>query len=377
MITKINYFKILVAATALMTGAVVTAQKSILINFEDPAKASEWLLEGNTATLNNVDLATARSGAKTAQISGFNRNTGFHFKNTVRHIVVQPGEYIHTRVFFGSSQDGAQAAPTYSSSISSPTPGSWKNAVAGEVSVAVIDNTERANSDSNPLQVYPRLRMKPGADFASNVLYFDDCVLYTDANPKIDNDAPLAASGLSANGNTLSWTEGTDDKSGIDSTLILRSKNTSATAPVLTPYTAYSAAGLPVGIASVGDWTVIGTVAMGTVSYTDTGSDAGTSYKYAVVHKDLAYNYSDAVTVDVTGTLTNITDALEETFNCFGTEGGIELNNLPLGEELSIHNSAGVQVYAKTLGSSQLFVDLPKGMYIVRVDEATSKVIVK
>lgn len=373
MIGKFTFLKTFMAGTALWVGASAFAQTSIAIDFEDASQVSNWVAEVPADVPNltfgaTVGTSSARSGTNVLKLTGFIRNSGFHIKNTVDYIVVQPDANIHALVYGGASLAGVVAAPTYSSAWQSPTPGTWTDLSTTDVSVLIYDGSSRLNTSGAVGNVYPRVRFKPGADFASVEAYFDDFVLYTDNNVDPDFDAPMAAADFAASSSTsFAFTAGTDALSGVAQTLIFRTDVASPEALSLMNQKAYAVNTV------VGDWTVIAVEDGATSSYTD--ATGGTMYEYAIVVRDLAFNYS-APLLGNTGT-TDINSASVVKFNCFNVKGGIELNTLPIGVELAVYNLSGIKVYGQTITSSNLSVALANGMYIVRVADGVRKVVVK
>jgi len=136
---------------------------------------------------------------------------------------------------------------------------------------------------------------------ATNI-YLDDGILYSSTTlTTVDTFKPNAPTAVTAivNGNlvSLKWTTNVDNANsatGVQATLILRNANTSAAAPVLNDQAQYSVAGGAAGPNIVsGGWQIISTTAGATDStYFDGTAAANSSYIYAVVLRDLAYNYS-------------------------------------------------------------------------------------
>ena len=86
-----------------------------------------------------------------------------------------------------------------------------------------------------------------------------------------------------------------DTLTGVQMTYILRTVNTESNAPVLINQVAYGVNEMN----QVGDWTIIAELEKGSATYTDQAINAGASYKYAIIHRDLAYNYSEALVSDI------------------------------------------------------------------------------
>lgn len=143
-----------------------------------------------------------------------------------------------------------------------------------------------------------RINMYSNAGTNSRNWYWDDVIAYVSSSSIIDVTKPDAPTNISANytstSATLNWTAGADNVggTGVKRSVILRSTGTCpATAPVLNDQAVYSKSG-GYGVSTVGTWTVLDTVNQSTSTYTDNTILAGTSYVYAIVHEDLAYNHS-------------------------------------------------------------------------------------
>jgi hypothetical protein len=130
----------------------------------------------------------------------------------------------------------------------------------------------------------------------------DDGIIYVSTSSAIDVASPTTASSftngtITSNSVGFTWTNGTDAGTGIQNTIILRTTNLAAANPVLNDQGVYSTTGGAAGPNIVSsDWSVISTsVSSSTTTYTDNSVSSSTSYKYAVVHRDMAYNYSAAL----------------------------------------------------------------------------------
>jgi len=199
-------------------------------------------------------------------------------------------------------------------------------------------------------------------------IYCDDIVAYASTNTVTDIVAPSSATGLSLTGNTLSWTEGTDASTGIQATYILRTNIGLATAPVLNDQAAY------VVTDSIGDWEVIGTVNVLTKDYTD--ATGGSSYSYAVVHRDLAYNNSVATVINGVTTGVNITS--KPTAQVFVNAQNEIVINATEKSNYAIYNSVGQLIAAgKTINNLPLTINNSKGVFVVKVNNKSTRVIIK
>lgn len=136
----------------------------------------------------------------------------------------------------------------------------------------------------------------------SITVYWDDLIMYTSTAATPDLTKPSTASSftngtITSSSAGFSWTNGSDTDTGIQNTIILRTTNLSAATPVMNDQGVYSTGGGTTGPNIVStDWTVISTsVGSGATTYTDNTVSSSTTYKYAVIHRDLAYNYSAAL----------------------------------------------------------------------------------
>ena len=182
------------------------------------------------------------------------------------------------------------------------TPGSGNNATTAAVNSTsfsrLVYNVQNGASEA----VFKCGIYFKSTDGTDTKVYFDDVIAYTDNTATEDNTSPTVASSfttgvVSANSISFSWTNGSDAATGIQNSIILRTTNTSAAAPVMNNQGVYSTNGGESGPSTVStDWTVISTsVAAVATSYTDNTVTSSKGYKYAIIHRDMAYNYSTAL----------------------------------------------------------------------------------
>lgn len=127
---------------------------------------------------------------------------------------------------------------------------------------------------------------------------FDDIIAYVSTNSAVDLDAPTSATSAAGTETELTWICGTDDNTGIQATMIW--KRTSGTAEDLTLnnqgiYALAATEGPKVD--QSGHWELIAaSLAADATSYSGTfeGNEV-----YAIVHRDLAYNYSTPTYVTI------------------------------------------------------------------------------
>lgn len=237
---------------------------------------------GGSNTTRSVTTADFRTGSKsmlgTCSVGNGRRFTSVNIAQTV-------GSYNHmivwTKASLAATADigwGA-AATTYNTTISANT---WTRMYYSTIAVATGTTTKT---------VSPTYTVT-----ANTSIYIDDVIAYNSTSPTIDLTSPAAAT--TASGTTtagLSWTNGTDTgtgATGVQATLIFKRTAGSVGANDLSLngqgiYSLTATAGPSV----VGNWTLQKEdVLSSATSYaigTFTSGD-----EYAIVHRDLAYNYS-------------------------------------------------------------------------------------
>jgi hypothetical protein len=192
-------------------------------------------------------------------------------------------------------------------------------------------------------------------------VYFDDVIAYTDNVATADITSPTAATASSSpvvttNSATINWTNGTDAGTGIQNSIILRTTNISAATPVLNNQGMYSTAGGESGPNTVStDWTVISTsVAASATSYIDNTVSPSTAYQYAVIHRDMAYNYSTALVITAItnlGTQVNASD-LPSCSNCdiaVAAGGSLDINAAKTYKSITVAPGAKLTLSTGTL----------------------------
>lgn len=75
--------------------------------------------------------------------------------------------------------------------------------------------------------------------------------------------------------------------------------------------------------------------------------------------------------------LTSVKSLSDAGINCFGKQGGIQINGIPSAQEISIYNASGMKVKTITTNNSDAFVSLTQGIYLVKMNEGVQKVFVK
>lgn len=122
---------------------------------------------------------------------------------------------------------------------------------------------------------------------------FDDVIAYVSTKSSVDLAAPSAATSASATETEITWTCGTDANTGVQATLIWKRTNGTAEDLTLNPQGIYALAATEgPNIDKSGHWELVRVLAADATSFSAVGSFASNEM-YAIVHRDLAYNYSN------------------------------------------------------------------------------------
>ena len=130
---------------------------------------------------------------------------------------------------------------------------------------------------------------------SSGNMYVDDIVMYKGT---VDVTAPSSASSASATTSSISWTNGSDANTGLQKTLIWHRTSGSSDDLTLNAQGIYSLTStIGPSADQSGHWTLLSaSVAHDATSYSGTFVEGD---RYAIVHRDLAYNYSTPTYVTV------------------------------------------------------------------------------
>ncbi len=379
----ITLLKSLIISCALMMSVSVFGQDPTNGGFENVD--SGWTLLNAGFTTAVFDGTNPRTGLKNLKIEVSAAEGSTRTHSSTSTVSIAAGAYIHV-IYWAKSDAVNQILGTIACGLFSPAL-SWTptaNKYPSTTYTRYSSNKQNTLTEIATFNTALRTFHVSGKTYPQTV-YIDDIITYADGNTGADTEKPVAPTGITAvstitNSATLDWTNGADAGTGLQATLILRTTNTSATAPELNDQAIYSTIGGVDGPNAVGDWTVISTsVAANAVTYTDNTVSNGSTYLYAVVHRDLAYNYSTAlvstaVTVNL-GTAVNNTSKLN--FNIATKNNKIELSGLKLGEQLSVYNVSGIRVHNAISTASTHSVTLPNGLYIVNVAGVNTKVILR
>lgn len=121
---------------------------------------------------------------------------------------------------------------------------------------------------------------------------FDDIVVYVFSNSDVDLTAPNPATSASASETEITWTPGTDANTGVQATLIWKRIDGTDHDLTLNNQGIYALAATEgPKVDQSGHWELVKVLAGDATKYSASGTFAS-KMDYAIVHRDLAYNYS-------------------------------------------------------------------------------------
>ena len=124
-------------------------------------------------------------------------------------------------------------------------------------------------------------------------MLFDDIVVYVSSNSSVDLTAPNPATSASASETEITWTPGTDANTGVQATLIWKRIDGTDHDLTLNNQGIYALAATEgPKVDQSGHWELVKVLAGDATKYSASGTFAS-KMEYAIVHRDLAYNYSE------------------------------------------------------------------------------------
>ena len=243
---------------------------------------------GGGATITE-ETTTKRTGSKAIKVAYEGSTSAKNqTQNTGSTISSDAGTYCH---IIGWARAESGSATTVQIGFNSS-----KKSSATTISSSTWDRVSFCGSSVAPSTI---IVYKGGAKTAA---YFDDIIAYASSSNTTDLNAPTSATGAEATTTSISWTDGEDTKTGdtgIQETLIFHRTDGSVGSNDLSLNNqgVYSTTSTTIGPKVVGNWTLI---AEGIAA--NAGSKAGEyteGDEYAIVHRDMAYNYSSPTYVVV------------------------------------------------------------------------------
>ena len=355
----------LLLAVLAMSAPGAGAQTGGQMGFEDNLTGG-WTAGSSTESVALSSNATnVRTGAYSLGLSTTTTSSNKYWYTTNIFGASASGTYVHF-IYWALATDAVtsiDASMRYNTSNPPVAPGSTANGTAAAINASTWTRLSFAAGNSNGRYYFPAPRRTTGN---ITTFYMDDVVMYTSTSSTTDltdPNAPTALTATAAGSNVnLAWTSATDAGTGVQATIVLRTANTAAAIPDMNDQAVYSTAGGATGPNAVGSWTVISTTTgAAATSYTDAGVATG-MYKYAVILRDLAYNYSvaavsPAVTVGTaspaittnltgyTGVFGNVvtgTNSAEQTYTVSGTALTTDITvTAPAGFQVSLTSGSG------------------------------------
>lgn len=339
------------------------AQTGGQVSFENNS-SNGWLGGGSTETVAPT-TAAARTGAYSlALVTTSASGNKFWYSNTP-FVTTGSGTYAHF-IYWAKGSDNLNTMDASMRYGTGTPPPVGIGSSANGTTTATLNTTTWTrlsfNAGNSTRFYFPAPRRTNGP---ATTIYIDDVLMYLSSSTTTDLTDPgtptaLTATAAGSNVN-LSWTSALDagtGATGVQNTIVLRTANTSATAPDLNDQATYSTAGGATGPNTAGSWTIISTTTGATAtSYTDASVATGT-YKYAVILRDGAYNYSlAAVSPAVSvGTAPAITTAFTGFTSAFGNtvagtssaEQTYSVSGSDLTADITVTAPAGFEVSTTT-----------------------------
>jgi len=295
---KFTFIKTMLLAIVMMVGSgSVWGQTPVNGGIEAPKNTTtDWTTTGTFST------AWARTG--TYSLLSASSTSTSNLAHTNATIVSVPASgWAHVICWAQGINSNANA------SCGGTMNGTVASAATQNIGITLTQlSYNKQNTTAGAVNFTLRVNSRASVNTTATQTYFDDVIMYVDNATTADLINPTAATSITTGTVTASsagfnWTNGSDAGTGIQNTIILRTTNLSAVTPVMNNQGVYTLSGGTAGPNVVStDWTVISiSVGSAITTYTDNSVSQNTSYKYAVIHRDLAYNYSTAL---VSGTIT-------------------------------------------------------------------------
>lgn len=271
--------------------------------FED-GNTTNWLTLATSIGSWTVNGTAPRTGGFSAIVTTNVPSTGGHYiRNSAQVVNIPNNNYLHVLVW---SRRGSNSNARMQVGSRLGTFDGYSGTVTPGTTYARYTHA-RQNTTGSTQPAIPHFRTFSNSATATIDVYYDDVVIYTSNSNTTDINKPnaptcFAASNMGPTGIGLTWSNNSDNTAtgatGVQGTLILRTTNTAAALPSLNDQATYTTSTLPedgVRVLTNG-WTVIGNVGPSETTFFDNTVTAGVTYRYTVVHYDLALNYSSSAT---------------------------------------------------------------------------------
>jgi len=245
-----------------------------------------------TATINST---TVRTGSKSVALKTTSASANKYWYTNTPYGASAVGTYVHFIYWAKASVASTSVDASINYKTSTPPSGAG-TAVAGTalpLSTGAWTRIFFNAGNVNTRWYFPAPKKTSGT---ATTFYIDDIIIYTSLSPITDIESPgfpLDAKGTNTNG--LSWTNGNDigdGATGIQKTLIFkRTAGSNGSNDLTLNSQAIFSLVSTEGPKIVGNWTLqSNTVLPSATTYTSGSFTIGE--EYAIVHRDLAYNYS-------------------------------------------------------------------------------------
>ncbi len=260
--------------------------------FEDNSVGG-WLGGGATETV-SVNSSTVRTGNYSLALTTTSTVSNKYWYSNDPYVASASGTYVHF-IYWAKGLSSISVDGTLRYTTFSPPTGTGSSSIAGTTAINSTSWTQiyRSTGNVDNRWYFPAPRK---TSTGATTFYIDDLVMYVSTSATTDITSPSSAT--DAYGTTVSglfWTNGSDDgdgATGIQNTLIF--KRTAGTVGsndlVLNNQGNYSLTS-SVGPSGVGNWTLVDASVSAAISSYTSGTFA-VGEEYAIVHRDLAYNYS-------------------------------------------------------------------------------------
>ena len=247
--------------------------------------------KGNCGSI-TASTDAPRTGAKC--LSTAYNGTGERYWNPDITFTVPNGSYFHVigyaKLLFTDGTSAGSDMRAYADAYTSGT----KKGTAVNLTKSWQRITARSDqAGSNKTGVARFYRKHAG----KKEVLFDDVIAYVSTNSEVDLVAPTPATSVLATETEITWTCGTDANTGVQATLIWKRIDDSDDDLKLNHQGIYALAETEgPKIDESGHWELIRVLAPDVTTFSGS-ENFGSKEEYAIVHRDLAYNYSNPVYV--------------------------------------------------------------------------------
>ena len=250
-----------------------------------------------------IETGTVRTGDYALALTTTSTSSNMYWYSHNPYGASATGTYVHFIYWAMAStiNTSVNASLRYSTSNPPTGIGTLSAGPVTALSTSAWTQVKYYRGNANGRYYYPSPRRTTSN---ATTFYVDDVIIYTSNSTTTDIVAPTAASSVNGtNVEGLTWTNGTDTgtgATGVQATLVFkRTGGVNGSADLSLNNQAIYSLTSTEGPSVVGNWTLLDA----TIDDTETTYASGTftvDEEYAIVHRDLAYNYSSPAYVVVT-----------------------------------------------------------------------------